>query len=275
VYYDARSEPLAGLLANVGEVYSMTTAYLLGPTGRSDHVNFWQSGYPAVFVHEMDFSPVYHSTNDLLEFLEMDYEAEVIKMVLATVLHLANIADPPRDLVAYQVESGEVLVEWTHSPDADLLGYKVEVVDRLGDVIYETYTKENFALLDVSGFEGTSKVRVRSEDVLGFGEASEEILVGSGRALVAGATPNPITEGCRFDVFVPGAGGQVDAVVKVMDAIGRQVAEVHNGPLDRGSNSLRWSGRFANGNRVPGGVYFFVIETASGGEAGGKLMVVR
>lgn len=275
VYHDSRSEPLARLLAGVGLAYSTTTPVLFGPTGRSDHVPFWQYGYPALFIHEMDFSPVYHSINDRLEYLEMDYEAEVVKMVLGTVLHLANFVTPPQDVTAHQTESGDIQVEWTHSPDADLLGYKIEVIGGRGELIYETYTRDDFAVLDASILDEPATVRVRPEDVLGFGQASRGVLVDGGRGLVAGATPNPVTGGCRFDIFVPGSGGRVDAVVKVVDAMGREVAEIHDAPLERGSNSVRWEGTLPSGERVPAGVYFYVVKTGGGGETVGKIMVVR
>lgn len=275
VFYNPQSEPMARLIASVGEAYSVTAPFLAGGMDRSDHASFWQFGYPAVFIHEMDFSPVYHSTEDLLEFLEMDYEAEVIKMVLGSVLHLANLADPPGDVIARQSESGDVLVEWTHSPDADLLGYSVEVIDGGGDVVYEKYTKDDFVNLELSELRGSYKVRVRPEDVLGFGDASAEVLVGSGLRLIAGAAPNPLTEGCQFEIYVPGSGGPVSAVVRIVDALGRQIAQVHDGPLNRGTNFLRWRGTLPDGGRVPGGVYFYVVETAGGGKTGGKLMVVR
>jgi hypothetical protein len=276
IFYNNESEPFARLMANVGEVYSDTTPFLAGPTGRSDHVPFWQFNYPAILVHEMDFSPQYHSSEDKLEHMEPEYEAEVIKMVLGTVLHLANIAEPPEDVAARVTESGELLVEWAHSPDADLLGYKVEVVDTRGGVIYETYTRDNFALLDPSGFAPSSKVQIRPEDVLGFGEATAGVLVGSGQKLIAGATPNPVTYGCSFEVFVPGAGGgDIGATITIVDALGRQVAEAYRGPLVRGSNAVLWDGKTAGGDRLPGGVYFYVVDTAAEGKTGGKLMMVR
>jgi hypothetical protein len=60
----------------------------------SDHAAFWSRGYPAVFGCEAepwtaDFNPLYHTTNDLPDILDMDYAANVTRAGLAAVADLA------------------------------------------------------------------------------------------------------------------------------------------------------------------------------------------
>ncbi len=62
--------------------------------GASDHAAFWARGFPAIFGCEAepwtaDFNPVYHTTNDLPDILDMDYAANVARAGLAAAADLA------------------------------------------------------------------------------------------------------------------------------------------------------------------------------------------
>ena len=61
----------------------------------------------------------------------------------------------------------------------------------------------------------------------------------------------------------------------ILDAAGRMVTTLYEGPLGRGLNELDWNGAYSNGSKVPAGVYFYVIEAAGLGRSGGKIVVVR
>jgi hypothetical protein len=275
VFYDNPSRPLAELLAAVGDAYTDVTAIMSGFTGRSDHAPFWSAGYPALLLHERDFSPHYHSVHDLLEYLNMDYEAEVVKMVLATVLHLANAADPPDAVTAAETESGELHVEWSRSSDADVLGYHLEVLDEKGELTHKIFTKNTYAVLGPEDVRNGAVVRVRAEDVLGEGEASETVFVGSGGLVAASATPNPTGGPCRFGIFIPGSGPSVGISLRIVDASGRLVRSLNGGVLSRGAHTLDWDGTLADGSLAPSGVYFYEVEAEGIGRESGRIMVVR
>jgi hypothetical protein len=275
LFYDERSQPLAGLAARIGEAYTEMTSRLSGMTGASDHIPFWRAGYTALFFHERDFSDHYHSAHDLLEHLEMDYEAEVVKTVLATVLHLANIADPPDEVTAVETESGDLRVEWSRSSDADVLGYHVELLNRDGELIDKVSTKETYALLSQETFQDGVIVRVKAEDVLGESEASEPLLVDTSRLLAAGATPNPTSGPCRFSIFVPGSGPSVKVSIRIVDGAGRLVRSLNSPTVSRGALVMKWDGAFTDGSPAPPGVYFYNVEADGVAQESGRIMVVR
>jgi hypothetical protein len=275
LFDDDQSRPLARLAARVTNAYTSLEPVLAGGSGGSDHSSLQQLGYAAIFAHEFDFSPQYHSPDDLLIHLETDYAAEVVRMVLATVLHLAVISPPPSAISATEMESGDVKVEWTHSTDADLLGYHVEVIDREGEVTDTVFVTENYAILESGVVSEGSRVRVRAEDVLGKGDASEAILVGSGDLLAAVRSSNPTGGRAELDIFVPGSGFPVNATVAIVDASGRLVRSLHSGTLSRGSHHIEWNGTFSNGDTAPSGVYFYLVKVDGVGHQSGKIMVVR
>lgn len=274
IFTDKDSKPLADLIGRVAEAYTDVLPVLPGNAGRSDHASFQQVGYPAVFIHEYNFSEVYHSTRDRLSYLEMDYMAEVVRMVMATVLHLANSAEPPTEIVAEADENGDVELDWTHSTDADLIGYQVEVLSEGGAIVDPIFTSDSHCVISHDVLEAGSIARVRSVDVLGAGEP-REIFIGTTTHVAARAYPNPVMDAVQFEVFVPGVSTAVDGALSVWDAAGRLVHSVRYQGLGRGSHVLAWDGRTQDGERVPSGVYFYRFEAKGIGDQGGKLLVVQ
>jgi hypothetical protein len=275
LYYDSLSEPLAGLCAMIGKAYSDPTPVMAGPFHQSDHYPFQQRGYPAIFVHEGDLNPNRHTVNDRLAHLEMDYATEVVRMVLATVLHTARIAEPPDAVEASETASGELLIEWDHSVDADVLGYRVELIDPEGDPTAERFTRDNYLVLSPTEALGARWARVRAQDMLGESRPSEAALISPDGFVVSTASPNPTTGKTRLDLYLPGAGGELWTAAKVFDASGRLVRTVHDGPLSRGSNRLEWDGAYGDGGPAPAGIYLYVIEVAGMGRARGKIVIAR
>jgi len=107
IAYESDGLPILDLhtrVANSGDLTIANTfvdvisSYNLGLTphihqdamGRSDHVSFWQAGFPAILAIEDDddFTPYYHTTGDKLETLNLDYFTDFIKAAVGTFSHL-------------------------------------------------------------------------------------------------------------------------------------------------------------------------------------------
>lgn len=93
------NEPSEWLCDYTGEINDL---YNLGLTiyphqqgsGGSDHIPFWEVGYPAIcsIEHPGDhWYPYYHTTEDLMKYLNMDFQTEVTRLNLATLLSLAEV----------------------------------------------------------------------------------------------------------------------------------------------------------------------------------------
>jgi hypothetical protein len=270
IYDDPLSRPLAMLAGRITEAYTSLIPVFAGVSSRSDHYPFQQHGYPAIFFHEAGGHPYYHTVDDRLIHLEMDYAAEVVKTVLATTLHMAQIAEPPTAVHASRTASGDMLVEWDHSADADVLGYHVEVIDADGDPLLERLTADNHLLLDPLEITGARWVRVRAEDLIGKSDPSEPALMTPGEFLALGVTPNPTSGKVTLELFIPGPGDNPRSEVLIFDAAGRLVHTVHEGPLPRGTVRLQWEDADA-----PSGVYFYSVDVEGVGRTHGKIMVVR
>lgn len=75
-------------------------------TTASDHASFWSFGYPAMLVIEdwYDFNDYYHTPNDDLDILNMDYYVSLIRAALANIA--AQAADHRIGMEHEQIVSG-------------------------------------------------------------------------------------------------------------------------------------------------------------------------
>jgi Zn-dependent M28 family amino/carboxypeptidase len=61
----------------------------------SDNKSFWDQGYAAILAieDEDDFTPYYHTVNDTLQTLDLEYLTEFVRAGVGALAHLANLAD--------------------------------------------------------------------------------------------------------------------------------------------------------------------------------------
>jgi len=94
VYENERSQWLTNISMDVADTYE--DIFGLDITrrragGGSDHWPFLQYGYDALFFHEHDFNDYYHSVNDTVDMMDLDYDTRCTQLIVATLLHLANL----------------------------------------------------------------------------------------------------------------------------------------------------------------------------------------
>jgi len=100
----------ADLIANLTDLYSDAYSVRVdsdGPEYGSDHYYFSLYGYPAPFSIDAqlwsapDFYPWYHSTQDVISHLDLDFGTEVVRGAVAALATLANLSIPPVLLFEY------------------------------------------------------------------------------------------------------------------------------------------------------------------------------
>ncbi len=87
-----------------------------------------------------------------------------------------------------------------------------------------------------------------------------------------GNHPNPFNPQTTLAFELPAPAAR--ATLRIVDALGRQVAVLHEGPLAAGRHQLVWDGRDARGNACSSGLYFSLLETPTD-RATGKLTLLR
>jgi hypothetical protein len=98
------TQELAELFDDVVDAYGLSLIPQIIPMGigASDHASFTDYGYSAILAIEdlSDFNPRYHTTDDLLEYLDMSYYVEFVKASVATVAHMAVPLTQPNEVPA-------------------------------------------------------------------------------------------------------------------------------------------------------------------------------
>lgn len=65
-----------------------------GASGNSDHWPFIQNGYDAAMYSEYHFNPYYHSSQDTIDKMDLDYDMRVTRMMMATLAEFSNLIIP-------------------------------------------------------------------------------------------------------------------------------------------------------------------------------------
>ena len=123
------SEAFSALHSTAASLYTPITPVLTSQyRSGSDSWSFYQQSYNTVFAIERDFSPYYHSPNDLLQYLDIPYAREVIKAGLAMVLTLDALPPGVSNLSINDCGNGTSLfVQWDSVSVPDWYRYKVYV----------------------------------------------------------------------------------------------------------------------------------------------------
>jgi hypothetical protein len=124
-----------------------------------DHLSFLEQGFAAVrFTDVFEKYDRQHQDvrtegarrfGDLPEFVDADYLADVTRLNVATLAHVANAPSPPGAARIVTAElSTDTMLRWTRSPESDVAGYEVvrrattsaawEHASDVGDVVEAT-----------------------------------------------------------------------------------------------------------------------------------------
>lgn len=114
----------------------------------SDSYSFWQNGFPSVYFEENQFSPYYHSPNDIITNYNMNYCAEVIKGSCATMLSAIFLPSRVENYSITDLGTGSsLLLKWSPVLDADLTGYKIFIGTTTGTYITTLTTIDTFKII--------------------------------------------------------------------------------------------------------------------------------
>jgi len=72
------------------EEYFELTVIPSGSSSGSDHASFWDFNYHAIFYHEYKFNDYYHSSQDIIENMDLDYDTRCTRLITATLGELAE-----------------------------------------------------------------------------------------------------------------------------------------------------------------------------------------
>lgn len=156
INYYTGSDAWSSLAFEMVNNYSVLTPYYGSPNSSgSDSYSFWQRGFKAVYFEERDFSPYYHSPQDIITNYSMPYCAEVIKSSGALLLTAVKIPSEVKNFYLYDTGSGNSLsLNWFKNSDPDFSHYKIYVGLSSGNY-YQSFTTSDSTYIIENLTEGT------------------------------------------------------------------------------------------------------------------------
>ena len=148
INYYTGSEEFRELAINNTEKFTVLSPNIGSQnSGGSDSYSFWASGFPAVYFEEHDFSPYYHSNNDIIDNYSMEFCTEVIKASCATLISASVIPSKVSRFQIVDMGDGEsLLLNWAANSESDVVGYKIYLGEISGQ--YDTtYTTTDTSLI--------------------------------------------------------------------------------------------------------------------------------
>ena len=116
---------------NYDEYFELTVVPS-GPSSGSDHASFWDFGFHAVFDHEYKFNPYWHTSQDTIANMDMDYDTRCSRLMIATLGELAEAQimneppetpDAPSGPLEWRIDIQTTFTSSTTDPEEDSIYY--------------------------------------------------------------------------------------------------------------------------------------------------------
>jgi hypothetical protein len=153
--------PIANSLKLLDDVIFCNSEYNIGVhlkiknpgSSDSDFASFWNNNLSAIGINEEysgDLNPNWHTSNDLLEFFNLDYFLKCSRLAIATLIKTASSESTTVDITENSKSQKEFIIY--PNPFSDILNLKFEnntsskkitLLDISGKVIFEINTSQN------------------------------------------------------------------------------------------------------------------------------------
>lgn len=126
VNYYTGNEYLKDIAKQLVEEYTLVTPMDGGRDTWTDSRSFHEEGFPAIYYDEYDFSPNYHTPDDIIANCDMEYCTEIIKASSAMLIYSIEAPGLVNNLVAHDVGDGSsIKLSWAQSESEFLEGYNI------------------------------------------------------------------------------------------------------------------------------------------------------
>ena len=173
-----RNYPGADFMTNLalqkGQEFDMQMYTSSQYINASDSWAYHSVGIPAIFFSEYEFSPYYHSSNDLLINCNTDYAAQFVKLIASVTMSVSDMPEKPENYTLVDMGDGQSLRANWDLVNVDGISYSLRIKNLSNNQITEHETTTNyyefngltqgteyevtlFSVLD--GFESAGQVR--------------------------------------------------------------------------------------------------------------------
>jgi hypothetical protein len=175
LYKNEPSKWISDLVINLGQMFYDYILLEVVPLGEapSDNLYFWNYGYDAVFFHEYEFNYYYHTSQDIIENLDISYATRSSKLILTSLVTLSNsyaLNSPPINPEISGQISGRINEEnnftiITTDPENNYVSYYIDWGDGSTNDWTEFYQSgEEYIVSHIWDEQGTYTMKVKAKD---------------------------------------------------------------------------------------------------------------
>ena len=142
------------LTGKMAAIYSLYTKLVpvVTPAYSSDYISFRDSGYIISGVYQYSGFPYYHSTSDLLNYIEFNSLTETVKGALAFLLYLTQADVPLVNNINGQTINNLTVYTTQNGLELDgVTGYNFRLFDASGKLIVSDKCESNHIIIPTSG----------------------------------------------------------------------------------------------------------------------------
>jgi hypothetical protein len=135
----------------------------------SDSYFFSEFNYPPIYFFEYTFSPFYHSAEDIISYLDVNYCAEIIRSSIATAVSVSANPEPISDFMIRNTGTGHSLVvSWNPPEESAIDRYTIYVGVHSG--IYTNSYSTSDTLYSLEGLENDTLyyIGLSCHNILGY-----------------------------------------------------------------------------------------------------------
>jgi aminopeptidase YwaD len=163
---------------DIGEVYYDYIHLTAIPSGYadSDQTYFWENGFDGIFYHEYNFNDYYHTSQDTIAHLNIDYALNCSRLSIATLAGLAEISggsNTPPDTPQQPTgpTDGETNIDYTFTTqtvdhDSSIIYYQWSWGDEISDWLGPYESGVDVQMTNAWSINGTYVVKVQAKDDL-------------------------------------------------------------------------------------------------------------
>lgn len=273
---------LAEYLQWVNEKYKLATVEVIinDSAWWGDHSSFWDYRYPAIDVFESDkpwsgseFNPNYHTTQDTLDELDLNFALKNTKVCVATICELADPYNLPTRITLIEpdgrddtINRGEIYqIFWRGTTEQISLFYALEIGGEKKPITTVDDSVERYSW-------DTSLIPVGQYYI--YAETKSDSDWSSGLLTILSAErihlyPNPFNSSKDYQITFVGLSAYTQ--LKIYNLVGELVYEKEI------RNQYRWPWQVQNtaGKKLASGIYVYIISDNNGKCSQGKIAIIK
>lgn len=174
IYKNVASKWISDFTINVSQDYYDYILIDVVPLGEapSDQLYFWEYGYDGVFYHEYEFNYYYHTSQDIIDNMNITYATRCSKLIIAALAKLNQLSSNAPDTPTVSGPTdGKIGVEYdfsvvTTDPDDDNVFYYVDWGDGNNDEWIGPYSSgEEVFVSHIWDDPGIYEVKAKAKDL--------------------------------------------------------------------------------------------------------------